>query len=280
MNEWLDDTINQILTSHGINHSLDILELGTGSGMISPNLTKNLRSYHGLDASPNAVDFVGATALTIPELDSKLHLYLGTTLDFHLLGTVAPTLAIINSVVQYFPSSSYLLNVIQGLLRLKGIRTIFLGDVRSYALEEEFSVSRALDKLGAKASKAEVRKEMTQAYSEVLVDPAFFTKHELNREHLLCRLKASTEDIMAVSNIPYSKTIFERHVIGALQEAAEESPDWLSMARSKSEALPSLSAKDLDIIAEQASRQGIRSKSYASLWRAYLPRQGFQARTS
>jgi len=85
-----------------------------------------------------------------------------------------------------------------------------------------------------------------------------FSHHELNRENLLCRLRASTEDIVAVSNIPYSKTIFERQVIDALespQTAAGESPDWLSSAYNKSQALPSLSALDLEMIAKQAGYQ-------------------------
>lgn len=102
-----------------------------------------------------------------------------------------------------------------------------------------------------------------------------FSHHELNREDLLCRLGASTEDIMAVSNIPYSKTIFERQVIDALespQTAAEESPDWLSLAYNKSQALPSLSALDLEIIAKQVGYQ-----VQTSCARQYSQRGGLDA---
>ncbi|TEY35944.1 hypothetical protein BOTCAL_0572g00020 [Botryotinia calthae] len=306
MNEWLDDTIHQILTTHGEDHSLDVLELGTGSGMILFNLIPNLRCYHGLDPSPNVIDFVAATARSIPSLEGKLHLYQGTALDFHLLKEATPTLAIINSVAQYFPSSNYLLNVIQGLLDLNTLSTIFFGDMRSFALEPEFCISKALSQFGETISKEDLRKELGQPHSEFLVDPAFFTslverlperiasveilpKHmkasnelvqyrysavihvknshsqepmiqpqdwidfsqqNLNRESLCSLLSTTFEDVVAISNIPYSKTIFEREVLSSLQ-ISDEKPDWLSNVRVNSQKIPSLSALDLDLIAEE-----------------------------
>ncbi|KGO74908.1 hypothetical protein PITC_031460 [Penicillium italicum] len=316
MNEWLDDTIATIVDSHG-NQSLDVLELGTGSGMILFNLPKSLGSYHGLDPAKKAVEFVNTTAKSFPHLDSKVHIYLGTATDFHLLQSASPNIAIINSVSQYFPSPAYLTKVVKGLLGLDSMRTIFFGDVRSQALVEEFLVSKAFDKMGKNATKEGVREEMAQPQSEFFVDPAFFTSlssqfpdqiehveilpkrmkarnelvqyrfaavihvrnretgalqpmaiHEvkdnqwidfihqkLDRESLLRHLQGSPLCDVAVSNIPYSETIFERHVIDSVTGTENEDTDWLSCVRQKSRETSSFSALDLVSVAKEAGCQ-------------------------
>nr|POF16690.1 nonribosomal peptide synthetase tes [Quercus suber] len=177
MNEWLDDTIETLLGCSG-SHTLDVLELGTGSGLVLFGIAKSLQCYVGLELSPTAVDFVTATASSIPDLADKVRVHQGTAIDLHLLGPVSPTIVVINSVAQYFPSRDYLLEVIEGILRLSSVRTIFLGDIRSYALHQEFLVSKAFHKLGERASKNDIREAMmgmAQAEIELLVDPGFFT---------------------------------------------------------------------------------------------------------
>ncbi|KAI4115680.1 MAG: hypothetical protein LQ345_003769 [Seirophora villosa] len=104
--------------------------------------------------------------------------YQGTATDLHLLGSASPNVVVINSVAQYFPSSEYLLEVVEGISHLDSVQSVLFGDMRSYALQKEFLVSRALYKSGAKASRDEVREEMTemaQAELELLTDPGFFT---------------------------------------------------------------------------------------------------------
>ncbi|KAK2770048.1 nonribosomal peptide [Colletotrichum kahawae] len=144
MNEWLDDTIEMVVT-HGIrDRSVNVVELGTGSGMILFSLARHIRSYHGIEPSRRAVDFVSATAQSIPELADKVHVYEGTATDFHLLGSPSPNLVIINSVAQYFPSQAYLLEVVEGILKFGSVQTVVFGDIRSFALQKEFLVTKAL----------------------------------------------------------------------------------------------------------------------------------------
>ncbi|CAI7636980.1 unnamed protein product [Penicillium glandicola] len=316
MNEWLDDTIATIVDSHG-DQSLDVLELGTGSGMVLFNLPKSLGSYHGLDPAKRAVEFVNATAKSFPHLDNKIHIYQGAATDLHLLHSASPNLAIINSVAQYFPSPAYIAKVVRGLLGLNSMRTIFFGDVRSQALVDEFLVSKAFDKMGVNTTKEGVQHEIMQPQSEFFVDPAFFTSlgsqfpddidhveilpkrmkahnelvqyrfaavihvrnrqlgasqtkiiHEvaddqwidfihqrLHRESLLCRLQDAAPGVVAVSNIPYSETIFERHVIDSLSRTENEGADWVSSARQKSGEMPSFSAVDLLSLAQETGYQ-------------------------
>ncbi|KAL8999568.1 MAG: hypothetical protein Q9169_001657 [Polycauliona sp. 2 TL-2023] len=177
MIEWLDETI-ETLVSRVSSHSLNVLELGTGSGMILFSIANSLQSYLGLEPSRKAVDFVNATASSIPGLAAKVQVHQGTATDLQLLGVVSPSVVVINSVAQYFPSRDYLLAVVEGLLYLGSVHTIFFGDIRSFALQNEFLIGRALHKLGEKATKGDIREEMmemAQAELELLTDPGFFS---------------------------------------------------------------------------------------------------------
>ncbi|CAE7002873.1 Nonribosomal peptide synthetase 3 [Pyrenophora teres f. teres] len=59
MNEWLDDTIDTMLNGQ---RPGNVLEIGSGTGMILFNLGDGLQSYVGLDPSRKAVQFIAETA--------------------------------------------------------------------------------------------------------------------------------------------------------------------------------------------------------------------------
>lgn len=176
MDEWLDETIDTI--SNG-NNPQNVLEIGTGTGMILFNMTQGLTNYVGIEPSNKAVDFVLKAARSTPALTDKIRMYKGTAEDVAKLPVLAsPTVAVVNSVVQYFPSQEYLFRVIQDLLLKGGVESIFLGDVRSFALYREFRASKALHMTGERASKDEIQQKMAEVERselELLVDPAFFT---------------------------------------------------------------------------------------------------------
>ncbi|UKZ78468.1 NRPS [Trichoderma virens FT-333] len=176
MNEWLDDTIEAILGSNPAEH---VLEIGSGSGMIMFNLKDALKSYVGLDPSERAVNLISRNLKILPALKEKTKIYKATATDLNRLEAITSSeFAVLNSVVQYFPSQDYLFRVIQALVNLGGIKTIFLGDIRSYALHKDFLTSRALHLLGDHATAREVTRvisDMERAESELLVDPSYFT---------------------------------------------------------------------------------------------------------
>lgn len=175
MEEWLDETVASVLNSDG-GETINVLELGTGSGMILFNLAPSVQSYIGLEISCKAVDFVVATAKSNPAISEKVNVYQGAATDLHLAkGSEATNVVVINSVTQCFPSRAYLRKVIQGILQLENVRTIFFGDVRSFALEKEFLVSKVLENYGDDATKIQLREELKKSQAELLVDPAFFT---------------------------------------------------------------------------------------------------------
>lgn len=82
-----------------------------------------------------------------------------------------------------------------------------------------------------------------------------FSQQGLGHESLLQRLETSPT-ILAVSNIPHSKTSFERNVVDSLeyngQGTTAEDADWLSAIEESAPNQPALSALDLHEIAKQA----------------------------
>ncbi|EOA91164.1 uncharacterized protein SETTUDRAFT_65284, partial [Exserohilum turcica Et28A] len=84
-----------------------------------------------------------------------------------------------------------------------------------------------------------------------------FTERKLDRQSLSTQLQSlSNFSTVAVSNIPYSKTIVSRCLVDSLDsEVAEtsDSPNWLSSVYQQAQHCPSLSAIDLHELAEEAN---------------------------
>ncbi|KAI1145254.1 acetyl-CoA synthetase-like protein [Nemania diffusa] len=278
MNEWLDEAIEALLNGQA---SGDVLEIGTGSGMVLFNLGEGLQSYIGLDPSQRAVDFITNASCHIPGLAGKVRMFKASAAELHQLeGLISPNLVIINSVAQYFPSQEYLFSLVEDVLRLDTVETIFFGDLRSHALHQEFLASRALFMLGSDSDARDVKRmmvEMEEVELEFLVEPAFFTglkgrlpeliehveilpkrmratnelscyryaavvhskrqgKHASNVIHQIPEnswndfmgmnldqtsltellQRQSSQKVIAISNIPHVKTIFERCLVEAV----------------------------------------------------------------
>ncbi|KAI0406426.1 hypothetical protein F4802DRAFT_96039 [Xylaria palmicola] len=179
MNEWLDETISTILDIP-VGTTRHVLEIGTGSGMILFNLIGKVQSYVGVEMSPTAVGFVNKMVSSRPDLTDRVHMYQGTAADLGALQMpTAPNIVVINSVAQYFPTQTYLLDLIETLvLHIPSVTAVFFGDVRSHALYDEFLLNKAVHDLGDEASRAEIRTAvatLAQRELELLIDPAFFT---------------------------------------------------------------------------------------------------------
>lgn len=347
MNEWLDETIATIRRVHG--EPRNVFEVGAGSGMILFNLARDVRSYVGLEMSPTAIEFVKKAAISIPDLASKIHMIQGTAADLDFLTIpTSPDLVVINSVAQYFPSQDYLLEVIETISRYKDVETLFLGDIRSYALYDEFLFSKALHDAGGSAGPEELQTRIAvlkQRELELLIDPAFFTalpdafpkciehveihpkrmkaanelscfryaaviyfKHRgrvsqqlirkirpnewidfvgkgLDGTQLLRHLESS-QGVVAVSNIPNSKTVFHTQVINSLREEAGNSfsPDqeWLETIRNDAKKRPSLTTLELLELGQRAgyrvelssARQHLLRGGLDAIFHKYEPSEG------
>ncbi|KAK1914064.1 hypothetical protein P3342_007310 [Pyrenophora teres f. teres] len=328
MNEWLDDTIATMLNGQ---RPGNVLEIGSGTGMILFNLGDGLQSYGARSIAESK------TAKSIPGLASKIRMYKATAADVgRLEQPVAASLVVVNSVVQYFPSLDYLFKMVQQLVELEGTRTLF-GDVRSCALHREFLATRAVHMAGDKATKADIRRmvaDMERVERELLVDPAFFTAlpsrlpglvehveilpkkmkatnelscyryaavvhvrprdgqtqelaiRDADRQSLLQQLKSlSSAPAVAVSNIPYSKTIVSRclvHSLDGTEAETPDSPDWLASVHQRAQDCPSLSATELVELAQEVdcrveiswSRQHSQQGGLDAIFHRYQPLTG------
>ena len=150
--------------------------------MILFNLGEGLKSYIGLDPSAAAVSFVRKAAESVAWLAGKVNVQVGTAQDtcqLPLGNGPGAELVVLNSVVQYFPTAEYLSGVVDDLTRIPGVKKLFFGDIRSFALHKEFVTKKALCQLGEKGTKEEFKKKVAdllhESEEELLVDPAFFT---------------------------------------------------------------------------------------------------------
>src|SRR5262249_17809666 len=91
--------------------------------------------------------------------------------------------AVINSVIQYFPSIEYLMTVIEGMIKAVAPGgKIFIGDIRSLPLLEAFHTALQLQQspgsLATDQFAQRIRHRVAQD-EELVIDPGLF--HELKR---------------------------------------------------------------------------------------------------
>ncbi len=348
MQEWLDDTIQTLLDGQAAGR---VLEIGTGTGMVLFNLGGGLQSYVGIEPSNSAAAFVNSLISSEPALKGRAKVHVGTAIDADKFGELQRDLIVLNSVVQYFPSVEYLSEVVEALVRIPGVRRIFFGDIRSYALNKDFLTSRALHELGNRATRDQIRRkaaEIEERDQELLVDPAFFTRltsrlaGRIKHVEILPKRMEATNELsayryaavvhlnspqdqsrpiyeispetwvnfreaklnllalrgllrdspkvtsVAISNIPYKKTILER-LINTSLDGGDDAQDqdtrdgeaWVSAVRSEAASCPSLSAIDLVQLGKETgfrveiswARQHSQNGGLDAVFHRYLPAQ-------
>ncbi len=172
MSDFFDHTAAQILAFQPRN----LLEIGCGSGLLSRRLAPHVASYTGTDFSELALA-EARRALSAGNITNAT-LLCADARETETLAIGKYDLAVLNSVVQYFPSRTYLDAVIGHLVRgASGPRTIFIGDVRDldqastfYTLTELYSASQPVSVSDVRVATA-LRAERE---SELLLRHEFF----------------------------------------------------------------------------------------------------------
>lgn len=135
MQEWLQDIMNIILKDN----PESVLEIGCGTGLIYYQLAKHITKYIGYDISSKAINQIKHRIERKEKNYPDTFLYTGEANDIKLDKKEKIDTIIINSVIQYFPSDDYLLNIIRKSLSfLKGKGKIIIGDVRDFRLLKYF----------------------------------------------------------------------------------------------------------------------------------------------
>ncbi|MDM8560647.1 non-ribosomal peptide synthase/polyketide synthase [Candidatus Parabeggiatoa sp. HSG14] len=175
MHERVDTTIDRILSLQPEN----VLEIGCGTGLLMYRIVPHCKNFVGTDLS--------SVALKRLE-DSKSSVKINGLKDVTLLQKMADDFEgfetdtfdtlVMNSVVQYFPSIDYLLQVLKGSFTVvKTGGSIFIGDVRSLPLIKAYHASVQFSKAEDSVTQLEleqhIRKQMVQE-QELAIAPAFF----------------------------------------------------------------------------------------------------------
>jgi amino acid adenylation domain-containing protein len=173
MQEWLNCTVDRIRSLR----PKKVLEIGCGVGLLLQHLAPQCSVYVGTDFSASAL---AQLRQWVDQRGDLKHVELlhrpATELDDLQPGSFDTV--VINSVVQYFPDVEYLLEVLQGAVRLIGTEgTVFIGDVRHLPLLTVFHTAVQLNKAAPTVSVDELRHRIARAVAqdkELVIDPLFF----------------------------------------------------------------------------------------------------------
>jgi SAM-dependent methyltransferase/acyl carrier protein len=171
MQEWVGNTIKRIALMKPRN----VLEIGCGTGLLLFRLSKVVTQYFASDFSSDMLTYLKTF---LPHYNiNNVHLIECQATDTHKISQCFDTI-ILNSVIQYFPSVDYLLDVIsQCIQKIAGKGQIFIGDVRSLHLLEEFHASVLLNKQVENFSLKDWKYLLTKAVNdedELVLDFNFF----------------------------------------------------------------------------------------------------------
>jgi amino acid adenylation domain-containing protein len=191
MRQWVEQTAERAL-SFKPNR---VLEIGCGTGLILLRLAQFCTQYVGTDFSPVALDHVRGELEKAPSKYANVTLYERTATD--LTGLNEPfDMIILNSVVQYFPSLEYLIQVLTAAIRLTApTGTILVGDVRSLPLLRAFHTAvelhHASDTLRIDALKTRIERKVAEE-KELVVDPVIFHRFGPDISQVTVDLKRGT----------------------------------------------------------------------------------------
>lgn len=170
MKEWVERTVERLLDPA----PRRVLEIGCGTGMLLLRMARHAE-YVGVDFSAEALAYVqsrldaeGLTNVTLVR----------STADDLSAVEGSFDLAVLNSVVQYFPSLDYFLRAVNGAIaRLTPEGRVFLGDLRSLPLLEAFHASVQAQQADDGVSAEELRERVQTAVRqerELVIHPGLF----------------------------------------------------------------------------------------------------------
>jgi len=156
-----------------------VLEIGVGSGLILSQLAPACDAYWATDLSAETIRKLRRQLQSQPEWAERVHLRAQPAHDCSELPTGYFDTVILNSVIQYFPSTAYFFDVIEHALALLAPGgSIFIGDIRNLDLFRCFISVTELHKCSHMDSD-ELRRQIDASLAadrELLLAPEFFAQ--------------------------------------------------------------------------------------------------------
>ncbi|MEG4234824.1 amino acid adenylation domain-containing protein [Microcoleus sp. Pol11C3] len=171
--DWANNQAAQILALQPSR----VLEIGCGTGLLLFQIAPRCTQYCGTDFSPISLNYI-QQHLANQQLANVTLLQKMAT-DFEGVETAAFDAVILNSVVQYFPTIDYLVQVLEGAVKATAPGGfIFIGDVRSLPLLAAFHTSvqlyQAEPSLAGEQLQQRVQMQIFQE-TELVIEPEFFS---------------------------------------------------------------------------------------------------------
>ncbi|MDN3358158.1 non-ribosomal peptide synthetase [Actinomadura sp. DC4] len=174
MRHWQTTTADRILALR----PRRVLEIGVGNGLIMSQVAPRCAEYWGTDVSAALITELREHVARDAEIGPRVRLLAQPAhVTDGLPGERFDTI-VINSVIQYFPSADYLVDVLRkslGLLADGG--SIFVGDIRNLRLLRGFHTALQRHRLGGAADLPALRAAVRRGVlleKELLLDPDFF----------------------------------------------------------------------------------------------------------
>ncbi|MGH3873020.1 MAG: amino acid adenylation domain-containing protein [Pseudonocardiaceae bacterium] len=178
MYEWREQTVARIRSLQ----PRRVLEIGAGTGLLLSQLAPHCETYWATDFSAPAINTLAGHLHQDPELATRVVLRTQSAHDTDGLPVGWFDTVILNSVVQYFPSAQYLVEVLDQVLRLVVPGgAVFLGDIRNVRLLRSLATAVALHRADDATEATTLHRAVERAIrveKELLVDPEFFTALE------------------------------------------------------------------------------------------------------
>jgi amino acid adenylation domain-containing protein len=174
VSEWLDQTIERIEALKPDR----ILEIGCGAGQILMRIAPRCSYYFAMDYAERALHKLEKKIAAHAAGLSHVTACCREAADFTGINPASFDTVIIHSVVQYFPSVQYLLNVLEKAVdAVRPGGCIYIGDIQSKELLEMYHMSDQLRHEHASSTAAELRNIIRNRIlheDELMLDPGFF----------------------------------------------------------------------------------------------------------
>jgi amino acid adenylation domain-containing protein/thioester reductase-like protein len=171
---WVDQTVDRILALK----PKRILEIGCGMGLLLFRIAPQCEHYYGTDISGAGIHNIQNQLDEAPGKWGHVNVAQKSAHELDGFEPGSFDTIVINSVIQYFPSVDYLVDVLEQLTKLVAPGGhIFVGDVRNLNLLETFHTGVqfgfAADNLSTEALRVRVQQRIEQEH-ELVIRPEFF----------------------------------------------------------------------------------------------------------